>query len=571
MDRGRGKSRRMDGSREFEPGETEAALAAYDRRTFLKLMGASAALAGAGSLSGCWKPQPVETIVPYVNSPEGEIPGIPRFYASPIPTGGFLCGYGRGVIVEQHEGRPTKIEGNPLHPSSLGGTDIFMQAAILQLYDPDRSKEALEGNNAITWGGVLGRLRQFMQARGGPEKLRVRLLTGTVASPMFAAPLVGLRRVFPNFVWHEHEAAGRENSRAGLRRALGREVTAVYDFTKARRIFSIDAHFLAEEQAGGCGAGGSVRYAREFAHRRRIVFHDFGPNQTHPSKAVVGAQAAGETGINQQTMGRLYVAESVPTYTGAVADHRLGIRPGMLATVAGELGRCIRGGRGGGNLPKEIADWVRAAAADLKEAGKEGLVIAGESVGPEVQALAHAINAELGSVGGAVRYVEPVESISDEKEGTLGALTRALQGGEVDLLLVMDTNPAFSAPGDVPFAEALADFSRGTDRLALHVGGWVDETAQLCALHVPLAHSLEAWGDVRAHDGTVGLVQPLVEPLFGAKSAVEVMAASLGRLGSRWGERAERSFRRRIFMPAGMRYCGGIGMGSGRSSRRGTG
>jgi len=550
MARAREKSGRRRTAREFEPGETQAALASFDRRTFLKLMGAGAALAGSGSLAGCWKPQPVEYILPYVDSPEGEVPGIPRFYASGIPTGGFTCGLGRGVIVEHHEGRPTKIEGNPRHPSSLGGTDTFMQAAILQLYDPDRSRQPLQGNDAITWGGVLGKLRQFIHARGGAEKLRLRLLTGTLASPQLADQLAQLRTIYPNFQWHEHEASGRENSRAGLRRALGRPVTPLYDFTQARRILSLDAHFLAEEVAGGCAAGGSVRYAREFAHHRRIPFHDFGPNQTHSPATPAGTQPTGETGLTPQTMTRLYVVETTPTFTGAVADHRLGIRPAMLAAVAAELARGIQGNAGGGSLPDPIANWVRAAAADLKEAGNAALVLAGESAAPEIHALAVAINARLGSIGHTVRYLEPVETLPDENAGTLAALTQAMQSGDVDLLLILDTNPAFTASGDIPFASTLEDFSRDPNHLALHLGGWVDETATRCTLHVPLAHALEAWGDVRGHDGTISLIQPMIEPLFSAKSAPEMFAALLA-IGIGTGGRGSSD------LSAGDLYAGG--------------
>ncbi len=522
---------------EFAPGETDESLAAFDRRTFLRLMGASAALAGAGELTGCWKPQPLERIVPYVNEPEGVIPGIPRFYASAIPVNGFACGIGRGVIVEQHEGRPTKIEGNPLHPSSLGGTDIFMQASILQLYDPDRSPSPLRGKNPITWGGVLEGLRSFVRERGLGAKVRLRILTGTLASPMLTGQLQTLAKIFPHFQWHTHDVLAATNARAGQLQAFSAPVTPVYDFTRIRRMVSIDAAFLAEE-AGGTGA--AVRYAREFAHARRLRFQDFGPNQTHTASAdtggIVGTSGiAGTAGLaggapTAESMPRFYTAQSTVSYTGAVADHRLLIKPEMgtaiLAAIARALGDASSTApASAAALPRDAATWVQAAAADLKTAGPAGIVLVGEYLPPEAHALGYAINAALGSAGTGVKYLEPIDQIPDDKNGTLAALTSAMNSGEVDLLLILDTNPAFTASADLQFAQALSRFTADPSRLSLHAGGWDDETAELSGWHVPLAHALEAWGDVRGHDGTVSIVQPLIEPLFSAKSAIEIFAA----------------------------------------------
>jgi molybdopterin-containing oxidoreductase family iron-sulfur binding subunit len=519
---------------EFAPGETEAAAASFDRRTFLKLMGGALALAGVGELGGCSKPQPLERIVPRVTSPEGAIPGIPRFYASVLPMGlggdgGWMAGYGRGIIVEQHEGRPTKIEGNPDHPSSLGGTDLFMQAAILQLYDPDRSKQCLRGKEPVSWGGVVEALRQAIAKAEGSRAggVRVRVLTGRVTSPTIIAQMRQLKGLFPGLIWHVYDsmaggAGGVGNARRGLRQALGRAVLPVYDFGRARRIVALESHFLFEEP-------GSVQYAREFAFGRRLRPHALGPNLTHVTDGADGDAGA----LSAERMSRLHVAESSVTFTGAMADHRLAAGPGMMPAVAERLARGIGGNGGGGpEIPAKAAEWVDRAAADLRGSGGEGLVVVGEYLPAEVHALGATINGAIGAVGKTVRYLEPVEEEAGE-ESTLQALAEALDRREVDLLVIIGVNPAYSAPGDVAFGERLAQWTQGGG-VALSVAPYPDETAALCGLHVPLAHPLEAWGDLRGHEGTAGIVQPLIQPLYGGKSAVEVLGA-LGALGAERG------------------------------------
>jgi molybdopterin-containing oxidoreductase family iron-sulfur binding subunit len=460
-------------------------------------MGASAAMA---SLAACSMPQPEEKIVPTVDNPEGQVPGVPRFYASTLPMSGWLSGHGRGVIVESHEGRPTKIEGNPDHPSSLGGTDIFMQAAVLQLYDPDRSRNPQRANNPANFSQVIEDVSAFINSRGGPGKVRVRLLTRRITSPTLAAQIAAFKRTFPNAQWHTHDPLADLNTRAGLRRALGQDATIVYDFTKARRIFALDSHFLAE-------LPGSVRYAREFSMLRRPAFQPFGPNVTHCAEKPPAFSA--------EAMSRLYVAESSLTGTGAMADHRLPIQSRLLPALSEEIARLILGQSSLNVLPQPAATFAAAVAADLKSVGRDALLIVGEYQPPEVQALAWALNATLQSA--AVRYIEPIEARPDAEE--------ALGLDDVDLLLILDTNPAFTAPADVNFAEALRAFAADSNHLVLHIGPYMDETAALCRLHVPLGHPLEAWGDLRAHDGTASIVQPLIRPLWASKSAIEVLAA----------------------------------------------
>ncbi len=507
----------VGGEREFAEGETESALAGFDRRSFLKLMGASIALAGAGGTAGCSKPQPVEKIVPYVNQPEGMVAGVARYYASAIP----IHGWGRGVVVEQHEGRPTKIEGNPDHPSSVGGTDILMQAAILELYDPDRATGVTNGGQTTTWSNFVGVLGRFVEERGGAKRVRVRVLSGTVTSPTVARQMEEMRAIFPGMVWHQHDPVGRVNTNGGMVQAFGRALTAVYDFKKATCVLSLDAHFLGDEP-------GAVRYSREFAHRRRVAFKRFGPT---------GSLVEGDGAAGRESISRLYVAESAVTFTGARADHRLPLKARDIARVAAlvaDSGVAMK-------CPEAVRAWAKAAGDDLRQAGKNALVVVGENQPAEVHALGHALNASLGAIGNTVRYIERIEAGPvGGVDSSLASLTEAMDRGEVDLLVVLDSNPVFDAPRDVRFAEALRRFSSRQDRLAVSLAAHEDETAELCRWVIPLSHALEAWGDCRGHDGTASVIQPLIEPLYESKSVVEFLAAVMAaREGQRVGQLGE--------------------------------
>jgi Fe-S-cluster-containing dehydrogenase component len=490
-------------AREFEEGDADSALAAFDRRTFLKLMGASLALAGAAS---CSKPQPVEKIVPYVSQPEGLVPGVPRFYASALP----IHGYARGVIVEQHEGRPTKIEGNPLHPSSLGATDLFTQASILNLYDPDRAANIMNVDQTKTWSSFVTMLTAFIREKGDPRDLRLRILTGAITSPTIAAQIATLQTLFPKLVWHQYDPVGHANTHAGLERLFGQPLTPIYDFTKARRILSLDAHFLADDP-------GSVRYAREFAQRRRLPFKPLSPAQSI-------APAMKQSPLTAENMARLYIAESTVTFTGARADHRLALKAHDLAAVAALLADPSRPT----HLSPQAKAWAAAAIGDLRQAGPDSLILAGENQPPEVHALAHALNSSLGAIGNTVHYIAPIEFRTTH---SLAALTDALRANDVDLLLLLDANPVFTAPAELHFADALERFSQDRSRLAVTVTSHLDETAELCRWTIPLSHPLEAWGDCRAHDGTASIIQPLIEPLYTSKSIIEVLASVIAASG----------------------------------------
>jgi MoCo/4Fe-4S cofactor protein with predicted Tat translocation signal len=460
--------------------------ASLDRRDFLKLLGASLAL---GGLSACARPpQPHEKIVPYVRAPEDHVPGRPEFYATAVLDGG----YAEGVLAENHEGRPTRVEGNPDHPASLGAAHAITSATVLSLYDPDRSQQLLQGGSPRSWSQFAGAMAERLAAL--PDGSRLRLLTETITSPTLAGQIRELLAAHPGARWHQWDPLHADGAVAGLRALFGEDVAPVYDFRRADVVVSFGADFT---QVGP----GRLRYAKDFARRRRVRSAD-------------------------DDMNRLWQVESTPTPTGTLADHRLALAPAdiaaLAAVVAGEMGIA---GAPAATLPARASRaWVDALLADLRAHAGRSIVIAGADQPAAVHALAHALNVELGNVGETVRYVAPPTAAPAEHAQDLRELVADLRTGAVDLLVIIGANPVFTAPADLGFAEALA--RAGT---SVHLGEQLDETARLARWHVPRTHTLEAWGDARAFDGSVTIQQPLFAPFYGGKSDLELLEALLGR------------------------------------------
>ena len=473
-----------------------AEVLSLDRRQFIRTLGAALALAG---VTACSRP-PQQEIIPYVHAPVGQVDGLPRFFATALTRNGYAL----GVLVESHMGRPTKIEGNPRHPASLGATDIFAQAAVLQLWDPDRSQLLQHRGVVSTWddfsAALLDLRTPMMRTRGAG----LHVLTGTVTSPTLSAQLDALQAKFPEARWHEHEPLGRENVRAGSRLAFRTSVATRLRLDRARVIVSLDDDFLCDSAAG-------VRYARDFMTTRA------------PEKQ------GGE-------MSRLYVLESTPSLTGAAADHRLPLESTGIERFARELAQRlgVPGGRdvgGSDALPptqsaRPQADpqtkWLDAVAADLQANRGRSLVTVGRSQPPWMHALAHAMNAALGNNGTVVDYSDPVERVPGEG-ADLAQLVAAMRAGQVDLLVMLDVNPAYDSPVDLGFEDALKHVPH-----TAHLGLYADETAALAEWHLPQAHMLETWSDARAFDGTITIGQPLIAPLYDGRSPQEVMALLLG-------------------------------------------
>src|SRR5208337_938682 len=465
--------------REFPKGASEW-LDDFSRRGFLKTMGASLALAG---LTGCTR-MPITEIVPYVRQPENVVPGRPMFYATAFTLGG----YASPILVESHLFRPTKVEGNPQHPASLGGTDVYAQASLLDLYDPDRAQNITYLGDVRSWDAFMAAVRGPMSVQKKLAGGGVRILTQTVTSPTLAAQIRGYLSANPMAKWHVYEPINRDNVYEGAKLAFGEPVETRYDLSKADVIVSLDADFLY------AGFPGSARYTRDFAARRNP----------------------------DANMNRLYVVESTPSSTGMKADHRVPMRAGEIGNLASNIHMGLLGMTGGD--PK----FVPAIVRDLLAHKGSSVVIAGDHQPPAVHSYAHGINQELGNVGKTVFYTDPVDAHPVNRGESLKALADDIRSGKVDLLLIFGGNPAYDAPSELEFASALKS---NAVNLKVYLGTHRNETAELCHWHVPEAHYLESWSDARAYDGTVSIVQPLIEPLYGGKSAHELMTILAGQSG----------------------------------------
>ena len=469
-------------TREY-PQHAEEWTSPVERRTFLKIMGASLALAG---LSGCVY-HPPEKIVSYVNTPEGEIPGKPLFYSSAFTQGG----YAYGILARSSDGRPTKIEGNPDHPDSLGATDLFAQGSLLGLYDPDRATTITLDEQISPWSKFLGDIQANLNSterpRGGSG---IRILTETVTSPTLAAQVKVLLAEFPKAKWHQYEPASRTNFHLGAKMAFGQQVNTIYDFQKADRIFSIEADFL-------FSGPGHLRYTRFYSRRRKV------------------------SGDHAE-LNRLYVIETTRTRTGAKADHRLTLKPSevesFVRAVAAGVGAKFGGDQGASG---QHGAWVQALVRDLQSARGKSIVIAGDEQPPIVHALAHAMNDALGNVSATVLHTDSVEANPQDQIDSLRDLVQDLNSGVVETLLILGGNPVYTAPVDFNFKDAIQKA-----KLAIHLSSHSDETSEFCHWNIPECHYLESWSDARAFDGTATIIQPLIEPLYSdSRSAHEVLAA----------------------------------------------
>ncbi len=455
------------------------------RRDTLRLMAASMAL---GGLAACQK-QPQEHLVPYVMPPEEVVPGNPVYYA----TASVVAGYAHGLMAESHEGRPTKVEGLPAHPANLGASDSASQASVLSLYDPDRSQAVRHGARVA---GVQELMRDLAQRRkrwdrNGGEGLR--LLTATVTSPSQSQRILTMLERWPQARWHAFEPLDRRSVYTGASWLLGRSLEPIYHFAKARVVVSLDADFLTE-------LPGFVRYSHDFMSQRR-------PLEVETDLA------------------RLYTAESTPGNAGAVADHVVRRRFDQIEALARQLARALDLDVAAPAAAAVSEQWVRTVAADLQRHSGAALVVPGDRQPPAVHAIAHAMNHALNAPGRTMDWIEPVAA--SHRAWGLDALIDAMRGGEVDELIVLDANPAYTAPADLDFPALMQNVP-----WRLHWGEYYDETGARCQWHVPATHALEAWADARAYDGTVSLIQPLIVPLYDGRTVLQMLSMiSDGREG----------------------------------------
>ena len=480
---------------------------AVNRRGFLKFLGASLALAG---LTACARPlSAAEKVVPYVRQPEEIIPGRPLFYASAISA----SGYGEGVLVESHQGRPTKLEGNPDHPASLGATTATTQASILSLYDPDRSQEVLSGGSPSDWESFATAAQQALEASG--DGSGVVLLTEPVTSPSLAAQLNSFLEAWPQARWLQHDSTGARAIYEGTELAFGEPLMPAFDLTSADTVVSFGADFISDWP-------GRLRYANQLSARRRIRNAD-------------------------DSISRLYVFEPSPSPLGSIADHRVPVGETdlveLITAVALSLGVAVDGADA--TVPASVdSELIGAMVADLSATPGRSLVVASQHLPPQAQALAHAINDVLGNVGATVQYLTPPEAQAPVGD-PLAGLTEEMQAGEISALFMLGVNPVHTAAAGSDFAAALANVG-----FSAHLGMYADETAHASNWHVPQAHFLETWTDLRAYDGTTTIAQPLIQPFYGGRTESQFLAAlngeseasAYGLLNDYWIGRVSGSF-----------------------------
>jgi molybdopterin-containing oxidoreductase family iron-sulfur binding subunit len=471
-----------------------------ERRRFMQIMGASLGLAG---LSGCrWHE---DKLLPLTRRPEGTIPGTTRRFATAME----LNGVGVGLHATSFEGRPIKIDGNPVHPESLGGSGAYHQASVLELYDPDRSdvarRRAGGGKPSDTTVKAFvefakPEFKRLIDAKGAG----LRVLATRSSSPTLDSLKAKLAELAPEAKWVTYEPTASDGARAGSVLAFGKPHRTLYDFTGADVVLTLDADVASDDFPGG------LVHARSLAKRRDA----------------------------ESEMNRVYAVESHYSQVGAFADHRLALRAELVKAFAAALDAEV-GAKAqlpdAGTIAKPSAQFLGDAkvqkflsvvAKDLLSAVGKSVVVAGQDQPAEVHAIAHRLNAMLGNVGRTVFYVEDPQAGETSDVEALAALTAELAAGKVDTLLILGGNPVYTAPPDVGFAEALSKA-----KTSVHLSLYDDETSARTSWHVPAAHYLESWGDTRAWDGTISIIQPLIAPLHGGLSAIEVVALLVGEPG----------------------------------------
>ncbi|WP_419804701.1 TAT-variant-translocated molybdopterin oxidoreductase [Terriglobus sp.] len=474
----------LDMVKEEFPRQASELTDGISRRGFMKVMGASLALAG---VTGCTK-QPDEEIYPYVKQPADLLISKPNYFATahPFPTGAIP------VLVKSQEYRPVKIDGNPEHPMSKGKTDVFTQATLLDLYDPDRSKHVIQRTAGQSvnadFGGFQTALTEALEKL--PQGNGLVFLAETITSPTLAAQWKAVEAKYPGAKLVQWEPVNQDNARAASKAAFGQYTDAQYKLENADVILALDADFLSSNAFPGF-----LPLSAGFAERRRY----------EPGK----------------TMNRLYVVETMPTVTGAKADHRIALKPSDIDRFAGAL-------QGGGSFEgdEQAQRFFTAMLADLKRSGAKAVVIAGPQASIAVHRAAFALNQQLGAVGSTVTYMQPVAEIPTEQYADLRNLVAAMNGGQVKALVLLGGNPIYSTPATLGFGPAMSKVP-----WTASLGMYQDETNVLTNWHINQAHFLESWSDARAYDGTISIVQPMIDPLYGGKTAHDVLQTLLDNPG----------------------------------------
>ncbi len=489
-------------TREFPEGASEMGNG-VSRRKFLQVMGAGMALAG---VSGCKViRRPEQNILPYNKMPESLIPGVAQFYATSMSVGGETV----GLLVESHDGRPTKVEGNPKHPGSLGSTSKYNQASVLGLYDPDRSQTPLKRGVSSDWSSFwtdMDAVFASYKTNGGQG---LRFLSGFIGSPSLADTKASVLKAFPKAQWTTYESVNRENQAQGIMAVTGANLDPNYNFAIVKRVLSIDSDFLESEA-----------------------------NHLANSKAFTKTR---NPDLGTEAMSRLYMVESQFSPTGGTADHRLRVKPSQIVPVLILVAKEIQSqgvslGEWGADVSALSADavsagvkpaWITEVAKDLIANKGASLVLAGKYQPPLAHALAHVLNVALGNVGATVEYrASAAKALNGDSAGSyasIAELAAAMEAGQVETLVILDANPAFGTPADLGFAAKLSKVKH-----VIHLGSEADETAALAEWHLPMSHFMEEWGDGLAYDGTASIAQPLIAPMYATQGATELLAGLAG-------------------------------------------
>lgn len=472
-------------AREFREPLEQTPMNDSGRRRFMQLMGASFALAGCRYRE--------EKILPHTSRPDGQIPGTVTSYVSVMDVAGVAT----SIVVESYDGRPIKVQGNPDDPTSLGGTGTYHQAAILGLYDPDRSQKVMQGKTPSTWEAFDAALLGAFAAHQKVGGAGFAVLSGAHSSPTLARLRSDLKKELPGATWYVSDPTHTPGRDRGAELAFGAPVASLFAPEKADILVALDSDLVSSQVPNG------LAHARKVGYRR------------DPDSGA---------------MSRIYAFESLLTELGSLADHRVAIQPSkaaavlafLEATVAAALGRSSAAPPSAEVLGEELHKVLSVAAQELLAHKGKSLISVGSRHGAELHAAACRLNFLLGNVGSTVRYVEPKDTLSGGVD-ELAALVADIDAGKVKTLLILGANPVYDSPADVAFGLALSKVET-----SFHLGLYRDETGEKCTFHAPEAHFLETWGDARALDGTVRLAQPLIDPLLGGRSAIEVLGRLLG-------------------------------------------
>lgn len=480
-------------AREFPQAASEFPTG-ISRRRWLQVMGASLAL---GTLAGCrWEK---ETIMPLAERPANRTPGNPQRFATTLE----VAGGARPLLVTSLDGRPLKVEGNPNHPDSRGGTDAFSQAAVLELYDPDRGSRVRQREVATDYTRTWEQFADWFAKQAGTDGTGVAVLATPSTSPSRLALRKQFEKRFPQARWYEHASLDNRNEKLGTTEALGKPYRSRLLLDKAAVIACFDADPLGSHP-------GSVTYACDYVAGRDV---------------------------DNGRMNRLYAIEAAYSGTGVAADHRLPLSSGQidsfLASLEARVQKLLEEAKDGkkpaapsGPMPEASEVVARrerfldVLAADLVEHAGESLVIVGPQQPPQVHARAHRINNRLGNVGKTIEYWE---ADTDLPAGTIEELVDAAGNGDISTLLVLDGNPVYDAPAELNFGQVLLNIKGSA-----YLGLYENETALACQWYLPQAHGLESWGDALSEQGIYSVAQPLIDPLFDGKSQIELLALLTG-------------------------------------------